>query len=128
MMTGSDPEATAKTDTHDPSARHGAFKLGGVHCLGCAGAVERVLREQPHVTEVQLDWKNDVVHVGYDPARIGPEDIEQVITQTGCGCSPTEVEEHHHEAMAPPERRMQHLGHGVDMQPISIDRKSTRLN
>jgi len=95
--------------------------------LRCAGAVERALREQPHVTEVRLDWKNDVVHVGYDPARIDPEDIEQVITQTGCDCSPTEVEEHYHEAMAPPERRMQHLGHGVDVQPISMGTKHDRM-
>ena len=59
-----------------PSVEHATFRLGGVHCSGCAAAVERTLREQPHVTEVQLDWKNDVVHVGYDPVRIGPEDIE----------------------------------------------------
>jgi P-type Cu2+ transporter len=127
-MTGSDPQATPKTDVHHPSPRHSAFKLGGVHCLCCAGAVERVLREQPHITEVQLDWKNDLVHVGYDPARIGPEDIEEVITQTGCDCKPTEIgEEHHHEAMAPPERRMQHVGHGVDAQPISMGTKHDRM-
>ena len=94
----------------------------------CAGAVERALKEHPHVTEVQLDWKNDIVQVGYDPARIGPEDIEQVITQTGCDCKPMDVEdEHHHEAMAPPERRMQHLGHGVDTQPISMGTKHDRM-
>jgi len=95
--------------------------------LGCAGAVERILRELLHVTEVHLDWKNDVVHVSYDPTRIGPEDIEQVITQTGCDCKPAEVEEHHHEVMAPPERRMQHVGHGVDTQPISMGTKHDRM-
>jgi Cu2+-exporting ATPase len=127
-MTGSDPQATPKTDVHYPSPRHSAFELRGVHCLGCAGAVERALREQPHVTDVRLDWKNDVVHVGYDPARIGPEDLEQVITQTGCDCKPTEIgEEHHHEAMAAPERRMQHVGHGVDTQPISMGTKHDRM-
>src|SRR5215208_1735681 len=127
-MTGSDPQAMPKTDVHHPSPRHSAFKLGGVHCLRCAGAVERVLREQPHVTDVHLDWKNDLVHVGYDPARIGPKDIEQMITRTGCDCKPTEgEEEHHHEAMAPPERRMQHVGHGVDAQPISMGTKHDRM-
>jgi Cu2+-exporting ATPase len=109
--------------------RYGTFELRGVHCLGCAGAVERALREQPHITDVRLDWKNDVVRVGYDPAKIGPESIEQVITQTGCDCKPTEVgeEEHHHEAMAPPERRMQHIGHGVDAHPISMGTKHDRM-
>jgi Cu2+-exporting ATPase len=127
-MANNDPGATTTAHTHHVPVRRGTFELRGVHCLGCAGAVERVLREQPHITEVRLDWKNDVVHVRFDPARIGPEDIEQVITQTGCDCSPTEVEEeHHHEAMAPPERRMQHLGHGVDMQPISMGTKHDRM-
>src|SRR5215203_5737197 len=124
-MTGIDPEATAKTDTHHLSPRHSAFKLGGVHCPGCAAAVERVLRAKLHVTDVRLDWKNDVVHVGYDPAGIGPEEVEQVITGTGCDCIPTEDE--HHEAVATPERRMRHLKHGVDAQPISMGTKHDRM-
>jgi Cu2+-exporting ATPase len=77
---------------------------------------------------VRLDWKNDLVRVGYDPNRIGSEDIEGAITQTGCDCEPTEVgEEHYHEAMAPPERRMQHLEHGVHAQPISMGTKHDRM-
>jgi Cu2+-exporting ATPase len=107
--------------------RRGSFELRGVYCLCCAGAVERALREQPHVTEVRLDWKNDAVHVGYDPANIDPEGIEDVITQTGCDCAPVGAEEERHEAVAPPERRMQHLGHGVDTQPISMGTKHDRM-
>jgi len=131
-MTSIDPEPTSKSGAHDPAsrhgARHGAFELGGVHCRGCADAVERALRDLPHVTEVRLDWKNDLVRVGYDPTRIGPEDIEGAITQTGCDCEPTGVgEEHHHEAMAPPQRRMQHIEHGVDAQPISMGTKHDRM-
>jgi Cu2+-exporting ATPase len=128
-MTSIDPEAASRAGAHDPSSRHGAFRLGGVHCRGCADAVERALRVQPHVTDVRLDWKNDLVHVGYDPNRIGLEDIEGAITGTGCDCKPAEVAEghHHHEAMAPPERRMQHLEHGVDAQPISMGTKHDRM-
>ena len=127
-MTNNDPTAATTADHQHVPVRRGTFELRGVHCLGCAGAVERALREQPHFTDVHLDWKSDVVHVGYDPANIGPEDIEQVITQTGCDCKPTEIgEEHHHEAMASPERRMPHVGHGVDTQPISMGTKHDRM-
>ena len=123
-----DSDAVTTADYHHVPVRYYTFELRGVHCLGCAGAVERALREQPPVADVHLDWKNDVVHVGYDPAKIDPEDIEQVITQTGCDCKPTEVgEEHHYEAMAPPERRMQHVGHGVDAQPIAMGTKHDRM-
>jgi Cu2+-exporting ATPase len=127
-MANNDPRAATTAHAHHVPVQRGTFELRGVHCLGCAGAVERALREQPHITEVRLDWKNDVVHVGYDPAKIGPEDIEQVITQTGCDCKPTEgEEEHHHEAVAPPERRMRHVGHGVDVQPVSMATKHDRM-
>jgi Cu2+-exporting ATPase len=127
-MANNDPRAAATAHTHHVPVRHGTFELRGVHELRCAGAVERALQEQPHITEVRLDWKSDVVHVAYDPTSIGPKDIEEVITQTGCDCSPTGVEdEHHHEAMAPPERRLQHLGHGVDTQPISMGTKYDRM-
>src|SRR5215204_7536391 len=120
-MANIDPRAATTANHQHVPVRRGTFALRGVYCLCCAGAVERALREQPHVTDVRLDWKNDVVHVGYDPARLGPEDIEQVITQTGCDCMPTEVEEeHHHEAMAPPERRVPHLAHGADTPPPSM--------
>src|SRR5215204_2307675 len=126
-MSSIDPDATPKTGAHDPSPRGGAFRLGGVHCRGCADAVERALRAQPHVTDVRLDWKNDLVRVGYDPERIRPVDIEEAITGTGCDCQPTGIGEHHHEAMAPPQRRMQHLEHGVDAQPISMGTKHDRM-
>jgi P-type Cu2+ transporter len=126
-MADNDPKAATTAHTHHVPVRHGTFELRGVHEFRCAGAVERALREQPHVTDVHLDWKNDVVHVGYDPAGIGPEDIEQVITQTGCDCAPVGAEEEHHEAMASPERRMQHLGHGVDAHPVSMGTKHDRM-
>jgi copper chaperone CopZ len=92
-MANDDPRAATTAHHQHVSVRRGTFELRGVHCLGCAGAVERALREQPHITEVRLDWKNDVVHVRYDPDRLGPEDIEEIITQTGCDCKPTDVED-----------------------------------
>jgi len=126
-MANMDPNTATTADHHHVHLRYGTFELRGVHCLGCAGAVERALREQPHVTDVRLDWKNDVVHVGYDPANIDPEGIEDVITQTGCDCAPVGAEEVRHEVVAPPERRMQHLGHGVDAQPVSMATKHDRM-
>jgi Cu2+-exporting ATPase len=126
-MANIDPNAATTADHHHVHLRYGTFELRGVHCLGCAGAIERALREQPHVTDVRLDWKNDVVHVGYDPSNIDPEGIEDVITQTGCDCAPVGAEEERHEAVAPPERRMQHLGHGVDAQPIAMGTKHDRM-
>src|SRR5215210_9115169 len=126
-MTNIDPKAPTTANNRHSPVRRGTFELRGVYCLRCAGAVERALREQPHVTEVRLDWKNDVVHVVYDPTRISPEGIEEVITRTGCDCALIGAGEERREAAAPPERRMQHLGHGLDAQPISMGTKHDRM-
>src|SRR5215207_5171840 len=110
------------------SVEHSVFKLGGVHCLGCATAVEGALQGQPHVTDVRLDWKADVVHVGYDPAKIGREDIERVIADTGCECEPVEARGELPKRLPPQKRRWQHLGHGVvDAQPVTMGTKHDRM-
>src|SRR5215203_4356274 len=113
--------------TEASSVEHSVFKLGGVHCLGCATAVEGALQGQPHVTDVRLDWKADVVHVGYDPAKIGREDIERVIADTGCECEPVEARGELPKRLPPQKRRWQHLGHGVDAQPVTMGTKHDRM-
>src|ERR687889_2666758 len=110
------------------SVEHSAFKLGGVHCLGCAIAVERALQAQPYVADVRLDWNADVVHVGYDPAKIRREDIERVIADTGCECEPVEAGGEPPKHLPPQKRRWQHLGHGVvDAQPVTMGTKHDRM-
>src|SRR5215207_9952504 len=109
------------------SVEHSVFKLGGVHCLGCATAIEEALRAQPSIIDVYLDWKADIVHVGYDPVEIGPEDIECVIAATGCDCAPVEARGELPKHLPPPERRLQHLGHGVDAQPATMGTKHDRM-
>ncbi|MDQ4083668.1 MAG: heavy metal translocating P-type ATPase [Actinomycetota bacterium] len=116
--------------THHPQAssvEHSAFKLRGVHCLGCATAIEEALRAQPNVVDVRLDWKANTVRVDYDPANIGPEDIERVIAATGCKCEPVEAKDELPEQLPPPERRLRHLGHGVDTQPVTMGTKHDRM-
>jgi copper chaperone CopZ len=75
--------------TPSPSGeQHATFRLADVHCLDCADAVERALKANPHITQVQFDWANDVVQVGYHPGMITPAAIEQLITTSGCSCVP----------------------------------------
>jgi P-type Cu2+ transporter len=109
------------------SVEHSLFTLEGVYCLGCATAIEEALRAQPHVVDVRLDWKADIVRVGYEPAKIGREDIERVISATGCECTPVEARGELPKHRPPPERRLRHLGHGVDAQPVTMRTKHDRM-
>jgi len=112
--------------------QHAIFKLEDIHCIECAEAVERALRAQPHITGVHLDWSNNVVHVGYHPEMVSPEEIEQVIAGTGCACAPADgtesmVHDHAGHVQQPEARRLQRLQHAVDVQPITMGTKHDRM-
>ena len=109
------------------SVEHSAFKLGDVYCLRCAAAIEEALRAQPHVADVQLDWKADTVRVAYDPAKIGREDIQRVIAGKGCECEPVETRGELRKHLPPPGRRLRHLGHDVDARPVTMGTKHDRM-
>lgn len=69
-MTTSPPETTAQPRTEL------ALKVGGLR--GPLGAVvlERALREQPGVDAVSVDLAQERALIGYDPARIRPEQLQ----------------------------------------------------
>ena len=86
------------THTHAHSQAHATFALTTMHCTGCADAIERTLRANPHITNVHLDWVKNEVHVGYHDGMIMPAEVERLIAATGCDC--TETSDHRHAAHA----------------------------
>src|SRR5215204_1040592 len=121
------------------------LQLDGVYCTGCADAVERALRAELTVTQVHLDWGSNIVHVRYRADQTNLAALEHLITTTGCACAPaapgaqTNHSAAHDHAVAPPtaphpegtrppeSRRLQHLAHAVDVQPITMGTKYDRL-
>jgi Cu2+-exporting ATPase len=108
--------------THQ-GTQHATLKLDGLHCAGCAAAVEQALRTQAGVTSVHLDWQANEAHVGYRPDQISLQQIEQVVTTTGCRCDGADGHAHH----PTPARELQHLKHAVDVQPITMSTKYDRM-
>ncbi len=99
--------------------------LEGLHCPGCAEAVERALRAQPGVTAVHVDWAANLVQVGYHPDQTSQATLEAVITTTGCACTSTDEAES--TAAPTPSRQLEHLAHAVAMQPITMGTKHDRM-
>lgn len=118
---------------HTQGSGHAMFSLTGLHCTGCADAVERALKANPHITSVHLDWPNSVVHVGYHTAMIDEAAIRELIEATGCPCEDGEhtghAEGHHKQTGggASPQARMRNLSHGVDVQPITMGTRHDRM-
>ena len=109
--------------------QHATFRLNDIHCLECADAVVQALRVQPHISDVHLDWAHNRVRVTYHSGMIAPEAIEQVIASAGCSCAPADgAGDVAHTLVQPaPARRLAHLRHGVDVQPITMGTKHDRM-
>ncbi len=71
---------------HHQTERHATLKLDGLHCTGCADAVEHTLRAQRGVTMVHVDWQRNEAHVAYDGRRITEAHLRDVVSTTGCRC------------------------------------------
>jgi Cu2+-exporting ATPase len=116
---------------HHTGPAHAALSLDGLHCLDCGDAVERVLKANPHITSVHLDWANSVVHVGYHAGIIDEAAIRQLIEATGCPCEEAGADGHahhgHHAQAGAAQARLENLRHGVDVQPITMGTRHDRM-
>jgi P-type Cu2+ transporter len=118
--------------TTTSAIQHATFTLENLHCTGCADAVERALRANPHIASVHVDWPTNVAHIGYHAGKIEEAAIAEIITSTGCDCTVGDEAQHHDHAhtahtMPGPQRRLQQLKHGVDVQPITLGTKHDRM-
>jgi Cu2+-exporting ATPase len=108
-----------------------ALNLDGLHCLDCADAVERVLKANPHITSVHLDWAESVVHVSYHAGMIDEAAIRQLIEATGCPCEEAGADGHTHHVdhaqASAAQARLENLRHGVDIQPITMGTRHDRM-
>ena len=119
------------TSQHTHAVAHASFMLDGLHCPECADTVEQALRASPHITSAHLDWAVNQAHVSYHVGMITEDEIGRIIAGTGCDCAPTHGaadghDEHIHHA-APAGQRLQHLQHGIDVQPITMGTKHDRM-
>lgn len=112
--------------------QHAIFQLDNIHCPECADAVERALRDQPHITRVHLNWAHNIVQVGYHPDVLTRDAIKRVIAGTGCACAAADDQDatvsNHAAHVQPSEaQRLQRLHHAVDVQPITMGTKHDRM-
>jgi len=98
-------------------AVNAAIPVDNLYCIPCAEALERALRDSPHVRRVHADVDAGLVHVEYDAAAISESDLVALIDATGrCTCEP---------AAAPGHAR--HLEHRAQMAPITMGTTNDRM-
>lgn len=59
-----------------------------LHCEGCEQRVDRALRRLPGIREVQASHRSQRIEVGYDPDRVGEEQLRERLELLGYEVEP----------------------------------------
>jgi copper chaperone CopZ len=59
------------------------FEVRGMHCVGCAMAVDGALEEVPGVKRAATNYARQIVDIDYDEARVTPQQLAQAVSATG---------------------------------------------
>jgi len=61
----------------------GLFKVVGMYCTSCKPIVEKQLKNEKGVKNIDIDYMTDSVIVGYDPVLITKEQIKDKLDKSG---------------------------------------------
>jgi Cu+-exporting ATPase len=61
----------------------GLFKVVGMYCTSCKPIVEKQLKNEEGVKNIDIDYMTDTVIVGYDPVLITKEQIKDKLDKSG---------------------------------------------
>lgn len=63
--------------------KRGLFKVVGMYCTSCKPIVEKQLKNEKGVKNIDIDYMTDSVIVGYDPVLITKEQIKDKLDKSG---------------------------------------------
>ncbi len=81
------------TESHCVRAGEALLRLSGLHCAGCAAAVERALRGVVGVRDATVNAASQSARVWWDPARTGLPQVLDAVRGAGYGAAPDAVAE-----------------------------------
>ena len=70
------------------STRKVTLDVKGMDCATCPLTVKAVLKKQPGVGDVKVDWKQATAEVEFEPAKVSVERLAQAVTEAGFATSP----------------------------------------
>ena len=62
--------------------------IKGMDCAACPITVKTVLKKQPGVSDVKVDFKKASAEITFDPGKVTPEKLAQVVTEVGFPTTP----------------------------------------
>ena len=65
------------------NSAHIVLRIGGMHCAGCALAVESALTRQQGISSAAVSLTTEKAFITYDPRFVSPDGLMQVVHKTG---------------------------------------------
>lgn len=62
--------------------------IKGMDCATCPVTVKTVLKKQPGVSDVHVDFKKASAEITFDPGKVTPEKLAQAVTEVGFPSTP----------------------------------------
>ncbi len=59
------------------------FRVTGMHCVNCAGTIEKALQKTPGVSSASVNYANETAYVDFDSSKTSEKSLEVVITKAG---------------------------------------------
>jgi periplasmic mercuric ion binding protein len=60
----------------------------GMDCAACPITVKTVLRKQPGVEDVKVDFSKSTAEITFDPSKVSRERLAQAVTEAGFPSTP----------------------------------------
>lgn len=60
----------------------------GMDCATCPITIKAVLKKQPGVSDVKVDFKKATAEVSFDPAKVTPQKLAGAVTEAGFPSTP----------------------------------------
>ena len=85
VVTSEKIEATVKEVGYevDLELQNKVFRIEGMTCASCAGAIERATRKIPGVVQADVNLATEKLTISFDGAMASPKAIKQVVADTG---------------------------------------------
>jgi Cu+-exporting ATPase len=84
--------STIAAPTKSAQTKELIIPIVGMHCANCANTVGRSLKRMPGVDEASVSYASERAVITYDPKRVTPEQMIEMIKSIGYGAALAEVD------------------------------------
>ena len=68
---------------HAATSQSVTLDIKGMDCAACPITIKTVLEKQPGVSGVHVDFRKATAAITFDPAKVSPQRLAQVVTEAG---------------------------------------------